>query len=116
MVVVYGTRLSQTSFDMPDYQVPEDNYVPPEAPSVEEELEWDCGPLLDEFKFVLEQCKDNAKLAHELCQAKWAAMGLLGSVLERAFELCDDDKEEAEEQCVVDDKRRHALLPPACGQ
>ena len=116
VVVVYGTQPSRTSFfDRPDYQVPDNTYVPPESPSMEEELEWDCGPLLAEFRLVLKQCKDNAKVAYLQCKielAKRGALGLFHDLLKR----CEKNEDAAIKQCAIDDERRRGTLPPACGQ
>ena len=44
-----------------------------------------------------------------------AQRGLIGSILDRAFEFCDKQLTMALDQCAADDRRRRSLLPPECG-
>ena len=97
------------------FQTHEDNYVPPETPSVEEELEWDCGPLLDEFDLILEPCEDNADLVYHQCRIELVKKGWIG-LLEDMLERCEGNKDVAIKQCAIDDQRRRGTLPPECGQ
>ena len=116
VVVVRGIRTTQGLFlgvlRSGDYGAPD----PPDPHSgfelEEDEARWDCGPLMLGFDRILRECNQNANAAHVRCKHDQANRGVIGFALDEFLGLCDSRLATAKDQCVADDKRRRALLPP----